>query len=99
MNEATWNKLSPEVQQIVIEETELWVENAATMGQEQILVTMQEAEDLDHTFIELTPAEIQEWADLASGLHDKWIAEAEAEGIPAQEIYDEAKRLIEAYGE
>ena len=34
------------------------------------------------------------WRQAAQPLHDKWIEETEAKGLPARAVYNEAKRLI-----
>ena len=54
-------------------------------------------EGLGHNFVNLTPAEIQEWAKYAQPIHNAWIDDMGAKGYPAQAIYDEAKRLIGEY--
>ena len=49
----------------------------------------------NHTMVYLTPAEIQEWYDLVKDVvHEAWIDEAEAAGLPGQEVYDRALELI-----
>jgi TRAP-type C4-dicarboxylate transport system substrate-binding protein len=52
--------------------------------------TRQEAIDEGHTITELTSEQVEQWrADIAQPVHDAWIAAAEADGLPGQDIYDE----------
>jgi TRAP-type C4-dicarboxylate transport system substrate-binding protein len=44
----------------------------------------------------LTDAEIKVWYDMVKGpVHDKWIQEGEAKGLPAQAVYDACLKLVE----
>jgi hypothetical protein len=52
----------------------------------------------NHTFANLTPKEIKVWYDLVKRpIHDKWIADAEAKGLPGKAVYEEALKLIKEY--
>jgi hypothetical protein len=44
-----------------------------------------------------TPEEMQLWRQAVKPVHQKWIADNEAKGLPAKAIYQEAKRLIKEY--
>jgi TRAP-type C4-dicarboxylate transport system substrate-binding protein len=94
MNEAKWNSLPPDIQEIFEEASAWFVEEQTKVQGEQIKKVISMAEEMGHTFTYLTPEEIQLWADIGIQLHDEWITETEAKGMPAQSIYDEAKRLI-----
>jgi len=94
MNMDAWNELPPDVQQ-VFEETgglDYSVENGALM------------DSTDHHFLEviqehdkelgnpetifITPDERARWRDATQSVRDEWLADAEEEGVPAQEIMD-----------
>jgi hypothetical protein len=60
-------------------------------------MTIKFCKDRNHTFTELTPQEIKVWYDLVKKpIHDRWIAEAEAKGLPGRAVYNETLRLIAA---
>lgn len=97
MNPATFNKLPSDIQKI-FEETSAWLsQELIRVDKIEIEAAMNKAKELDHTFVYLTPEEIELWSDAAIPLHQQWIAEMEAEGKPAKAIYDEARRLIKEY--
>ena len=53
-------------------------------------MTMGNAKKMGHSFTYLSPAEVKAWYDLVKKpIHDKWIAEAEAKGLPAKAVYNE----------
>lgn len=97
MNPKTFDSLPPDVQKIV-EEASLWVaDEIIKVDKGEIETAMNTAKELNHTFIYLSPDEIQLWKDAAIPLHKKWIDEMEGKGKPARAIYEEATRLIKEY--
>ena len=59
-----------------------------------IISAINDAKAAGHTFIQLTPEEIEPWADLAKPLHDKWIADNEALGFPAKTMYEAMLKIV-----
>jgi hypothetical protein len=58
----------------------------------------QDAEGWGHKFTYLTPEQIKVWYDLVKGpIHDKWIKEAEAKGLPGEKVYKKALKLIKKH--
>ena len=56
------------------------------------------AEEAGHDFVYLTPEEIAVWRDLVKdSIHQDWIDECEAAGLPGQAVYDRALELIAEY--
>jgi hypothetical protein len=54
-------------------------------------------EENNHTMTYLTPEEIAVWRDACKAtIQDAWIAEAEAAGLPGQEVYDRCLELAAA---
>jgi len=99
MNLDTWNSLPPDIQKIVEDATDWWVEEALKADIEQMRLADDAARELGITFVNVTPEEMQLWFDAAQPTHEDWIAKNEAKGLPAREIYEEARRLIEEYSE
>jgi len=98
MNLDAWNALPPDIQEIFEDVFPNYQTPAiVAMDEKDIKTVRGKCEELGHSFVNLTPEEIQEWAKYAQPIHDKWIKEMEAKGLPARAIYDEAKRLISEY--
>jgi TRAP-type C4-dicarboxylate transport system substrate-binding protein len=49
------------------------------------------------TLYNLTPEEEQEWLDAAVPMHEQWIAEMDAKGLPGQKVYDEVMKWLNIY--
>ena len=97
MNLKTWNSFSPDIQKI-FEELSPWLgENLikADFGYEAMVKG--KAKGMGHTFITPTQEEMQLWKEAAQPVHEKWITDTEAKGLPARAVYEEAKRLIKEY--
>jgi TRAP-type C4-dicarboxylate transport system substrate-binding protein len=97
VNLDTWNSLPPDIQDILVEVYTWACEEAVKEDIKTQEISIQEAKDLGHTIIELTPDEIQLWADGLQPFTDKWIMDTEAEGWPAREVYKGLEQLIEKY--
>ena len=96
-NLKTWNKLPADIQKI-FEDLGPW------LGQELIKVdngyeamVLGKAKGMGHKIITPTPEQMQMWVDAVEPIHKKWLADTAAKGLPAQAVYDEAKRLIKEY--
>lgn len=55
------------------------------------------AEDAGNNIIDLTPEQVAEWKEAASGVEAKWIAEMNEKGFDGQALVDQAKALIEKH--
>jgi TRAP-type C4-dicarboxylate transport system substrate-binding protein len=98
MNQDTWNSLPPDLQKILTDSCD-WLASEVMKsdeGAQQAGIAL--AKDKGHTFVELTPQELQQWADLVNPVHQKWVADNANRG-PSQAIYDEAVRLKEQYSQ
>lgn len=60
-------------------------------------VGLSTAQAANITIYELPPAELANWEAAVAPLHQQWIDDVEALGLPGQEIYDEAVRLAAMY--
>ena len=96
INPDSWNSLPPDLQEILAESTKWVSEEVMRLDERDQQAGMDMAKAANHTFTELTPEEIQLWADLAKPVHEQWIADNAGKG-PTQAIYDEAQRLIKEY--
>ena len=97
MNEKTWNKLPPDIQKI-FEDLDAYLGQQLRESDGMALDrAMASAKEMNHTFITPTPEEMQLWIDAVQPIHQKWITETEAKGLPAKAVYEETKRLIKEY--
>ena len=97
MNLNTWNNLPADIQKI-FDDLSPW------LGQELIkadngfeAMVLGKAREMGHTIITPTAEQMKLWIEAVQPIHQKWIADNEAKGLPAQAVYDEAKRLIKEY--
>ena len=98
MNNDVFNDLPPDVQGVIEDSAPIWHDMflGADLGFQGF--TMGMCIDRGDSFVYLTPEEIGVWRDLVKGpVHDEWIAECEAAGLPGQAVYDRALELIEEY--
>lgn len=94
MNLQTWNGLSPDIQKAmdkVSTEMELNIARKTVEVNKQYIANMKK--DGGHTFTILTKTEEKQWLDAAKAEHDKYLAKAEARGLPARAIYNRALEL------
>ena len=93
------SRLPPDIQQI-FEDLSPWLGQAliqADNGYEAMVIG--KAKELGHAMTIPTPQEMQLWKNAVQPVHDKWIADTEAKGLPAKAVYEEAKRLIKEYNQ
>jgi TRAP-type C4-dicarboxylate transport system substrate-binding protein len=96
MNPDSWNNLPADLQQILAEAT-TWVSGEVMeLDERDQQAAIDMATEANHTFVNLTSEEIQQWADLAQPVHQTWIDD-NASKAPTQEMYDELQRLIAEY--
>ena len=94
-----WNSFPADIQDIFIDLAPFIEEESIKWDIGIIETAKQFATELGHPIYSLTDAEHQQWRDAVQYYHDEWIAETEAEGLPAREVYEGAKKLIAEYSE
>lgn len=98
MNLDTWNTLTPATQQVMLD-----------LGREYSLVggevydglydvVLQQALDEGIEIYELPEEELDRWHEVGQTVIDAWIAEREAAGIPAQEMFDRLQDIKAGFG-
>ena len=94
INNDTLKSLPLDVQK-VFNDLEPWlVEEMIKMDQAELQRALTECKKANHIFIDLTPEEIQIWAEAAKPIHEQWIKENEDKGLPGKAVFEEAQRLI-----
>ena len=97
VNEAKWNSLPADVKE-EIEKLSPWaarrcIEIQRARFDEGIELCKKEK----HTIVKLNDAELQQWQDALEPYIEKWIGQREAKGLPAREVYNTARQLIQDY--
>lgn len=96
MNKDFFNGLPGDLQDILIESGDKWLEFQT--ANDNLSMESAMAICTDHTFTDLTPTQIAVWRDLIKAdIHDEWIADCEAAGLPGQELYDRVLEIIASY--
>ena len=54
--------------------------------------------DVARAVLELEPAEKERWLKTCEPIYDQWINDLEKKGLPANKLYAEFKKLLEAQG-
>lgn len=98
MNRDSFNQLPQEYRDIIMETAEEWNEYSLEDSVNTAVEGRAAAIAAGHIVVDLTPAQQQVWLDLATPIHEQWIAEAEAAGFSnARDIFDYMMELIEDY--
>jgi TRAP-type C4-dicarboxylate transport system substrate-binding protein len=96
MNADKFNSLPPEAQKAVMGAGQAWSEKFLVLDAGFQKKCLSDAQAMNHTFTYLTPEEIKVWYNLIKEpVHDKWIQEAEAKGLPGKAVYDAALKMLE----
>lgn len=94
MNMDKLNSLPADLKQLVIDSGSVWFEKFSELDAADQVNAQTYVKENNHTMTYLTPEEIKVWYDLVKQpVHDAWIADCNAKGLPGQAVYDEALRL------
>jgi len=97
MNLEKWNSLPTDVQK-VINDLEPWLFQETMKAQEGFeQMAVDYAKGKNHTFVQLTPEQSQTWTNAAKPIHEQWVADTEAKGLPAKAVFEDTQRLIKEY--
>ena len=98
MNPKKFNSLPPDLQKLLEESGKVWAEEQKVRDFGLQKVAIDYCKEKNHNFINLTPQEIKVWYDLVKKpSHDKWIADAEAKGLPGKKVYKETLKMVKKY--
>jgi TRAP-type C4-dicarboxylate transport system substrate-binding protein len=96
MNQDVFDDLPRDMRDIMEASGQIWHDTflEADLGFQGF--TMGQAQEMGHSFIQLTPEQIAVFFNLVKGpVHDGWLAECDSEGLPGQEVYDRLKELTQ----
>jgi TRAP-type transport system periplasmic protein len=98
MNVDKWNSLPADVRKI-IDDLRPWIEKKSVdISTDQAVEVRKLCEGLGHTIITPKSEEMKLWLEAAQPMHDAWIADTEAKGLPGRAVFEETKHLIQKYG-
>ena len=94
MNKDSWAKLSPEDQQLLDSLTgeRLAIKGGQLYDEENKKAT-ELMQDVGAEVIELPDAELERWNETVAVVVERWIDDREAQGLPAQELYDQMMEI------
>ena len=99
MNLDTWNSFPQDIKDKIYEASQILDDERQSFDLEITDNIRQWSLDNGQEIYTTTPEELQKWMDVFKPKQEEWIAKAEAAGLPAQAVYDEAKRLIREWKE
>lgn len=98
INIDSWNKISKKDQRIIEELIgKKLAEIAGAAYDAAGEVGLNTAQEAGIEIYTLPADELDKWRHVVASLHQQWIADMEAKGLPGQKIYDEAVRLAQKY--
>lgn len=100
MNLDTWQRLPPDIQEIIDEVSGEYV--AQKIGEaydEEILIGKEAAIAAGMELYTVPPAELNRFKEAVAPVYDWWVADIEAKGLPGGQLLEAAQRLAEKYAE
>jgi TRAP-type C4-dicarboxylate transport system substrate-binding protein len=96
-NQRKWDSIPPDLQEVITEGTKWRVMRAHEHDRAEQQRVLADLKKRGHTIYTPTPEEMKLWEESAKGIHEKWIKDVEAKGLPARKIYDRFKTFIAEY--
>lgn len=98
MNLDQWNSLTPDTQQVLLDLGREYSLVAAEVYDQAYVTVLEKAIDEGVEIYELPEDELANWQEIGQQVTDEWIAAREAEGVPAQDMYDAMQEIKAQYG-
>jgi TRAP-type transport system periplasmic protein len=97
INLDAWNALTPDAQQVMLDLGREYSLVAAEVYDEAYVAIFQKAQDEGIEIYELPEDELARWHEIGQEVTDEWIAAREANGVPAQDMYDRMQDIKAGY--
>lgn len=98
MNQESFDKLPPDVQDLLEESGRVWAEKQMEWDKKSLAKAWGYCKENDHKITRLNPEQIKEWQELIQEpIYEKWIEENEKQGKPGREVFDRAEELAGKY--
>ena len=99
MNQAKYDSLPADLKRIIDKNSGAGL--SRTIGKywdEATAVGRKAAQDRGNTFIKVTAAETDRWAQVSAPLYDEWVSDMDKKGLPGKQMLQDARDLIKKYG-
>lgn len=97
VNLDSWNALTPDAQQVLIDLGREHSLMAAEVYDDAYVAISQKAVEEGIEIYDLPEDEQARWEEIGQQVTDEWIAAREAEGVPAQDMYDRMREIKAGY--
>lgn len=97
MNKRKWDSLPKDIQRIIAEVSEEWVDKTGDGWNEEDLESIQYAKKMSHQFITLDAKEQARWDKALGKLDDEYLKNTSAKGLPGEAALKYRQELIEKY--
>lgn len=98
VNLDSWNQLTPDAQQVMLDLGREHSMLAAEVYDAAYVAISEKAVTEGIEIYELPEDELANWQTVGQQVTDDWIAAREAEGVPAQEMYDRMQEIKASHG-
>lgn len=101
MNKKKWNSLPKDIQQIIMQKLggRAGAEWCGDLGNKAQQEGIEYTKKLGNPVYTWSPKMMSQFKKAAKPIHQKWIAEKAAKGLPARAVYDRAVELFSAYSQ
>jgi TRAP-type C4-dicarboxylate transport system substrate-binding protein len=96
-NQSVWDKLSPDLQKIVTDNIDWRTQEMMKFDIGEVQRGIDYAKSKNGVFNVLNADQIKAWQDFSQPVVQKWVNENQAKGLPAQQVYDQVKGIINSY--
>lgn len=91
MNPDSFSSLPPDIQKLFNDLEEWFVKSRQEAEIQSGILARTQATEMGHEFIDLEPGEMEKIMEAAIPLHEDWIEEREAMGLPAKALIEDVK--------
>jgi TRAP-type transport system periplasmic protein len=99
MSRKKYESLPPGVQKVIDENVKPCSAEQTGIDEVNRMKAEETIKNMGHTMIYLNPQEMDQWYAAVKPIHEAWVEEMEAKGLPGRQVYNEAKRLSKLYSE
>lgn len=97
INLDSWNALTPDAQQVMLDLGREYSLVAAEVYDAAYVAIFQKAQEEGIEIYDLPEDELARWHEIGQEVTDEWIAAREANGVPAQDMYDRMQDIKAGY--
>jgi TRAP-type C4-dicarboxylate transport system substrate-binding protein len=99
MNRKKYESFPPEVRKVIDENVKSCSTEQTGIDEINRINAEETIKNMGQTMIYLTPQEMDLWHAAVKPIHEAWIQEMEAKGLPGRQVFDEAKNLARQWAQ